>query len=103
MNRHSPVSKVIASSVLFATSLLAQHGALKGQWPTYGGDLGSTRYSPLDQINAANFKDLEIAWRFKTDNLGPRPEYNLQSTPLVVNGILYSTAGSRRAVIALDA
>src|SRR4029077_16205861 len=45
----------------------------------------------------------EIGWRFKTDKLGPRPEYNLESTPLVVNGILYSTAGSRRAVVALDA
>ncbi len=39
-----------------------------GEWPTYGGDLGHTRYSPLDQITADNFD----AWRFKTDNLGPR-------------------------------
>ena len=51
----------------------------------------------------ANFKKLEVAWRFKTDNLGPRPEYHLQSTPLMVNGVLYTTAGSRRAVVALDA
>ena len=54
----------------------AQTGAKNGEWPTYGGDLGNTRYSPLDQINAANFNKLEVAWRFKTDNLGPRPEYN---------------------------
>jgi quinoprotein glucose dehydrogenase len=72
-------------------------------WPTYGGDLGNTRYSPLDQITAANFSELDVAWRFKTENLGPSPEYVLQSTPLVVNGVLYSTAGSRRAVVALDA
>ena len=52
---------------------------------------------------AANFKDLEVAWRFKTDNLGPRPEFTFQSTPLMVNGVLYSTAGTRRAVIALNA
>ena len=72
-------------------------------WPTYGGDLANTRYSPLDQINAANFSELDVAWRFKTENFGPSPEYVLQSTPLVVNGVLYSTAGSRRAVVALDA
>ena len=65
--------------------------------------LASTRYSPLDQINAGNFGTLEVAWRLKTDNLGPRPEFNFQSTPLMVGGVLYTTAGSRRAVVALDA
>ncbi len=44
-----------------------------------------------------------MAWRFKTESLGPRPEYNYESTPLMVNGVLYTTAGSRRAVVALDA
>jgi quinoprotein glucose dehydrogenase len=82
---------------------MAQSGAQKGEWRTYGGDLGNTRYAPLDQINKENFSDLEVAWRFKTDSLGPRPEFNFQSTPLMVNGTLYSTAGSRRAVVALDA
>jgi quinoprotein glucose dehydrogenase len=81
----------------------AQSGARNGEWPTYGGDLGHTRYSPLDQITADNFKRLEIAWRFKTDNLGPRPEFQFESTPLMVNGVLYSTGGTRRAVVALDA
>src|SRR5215472_1786597 len=81
----------------------AQVKAKLGEWWTYGGDLASTRYSPLDQINKDNFKNLEVAWRFKTDFLGPRPEFNLQSTPLMVDGILYSTAGTRRAVVALDA
>src|SRR5438552_3691615 len=89
--------------LLCATSLLAQSGAKNGQWTTYGGDLGNTHYSPLDQINAGNFNKLEVAWRFKTDNLGPTPEYNMESTPLVANGVLYSTAGTRRAVVALDA
>ena len=42
-----------------------------GEWPTYGADLASTRYSPLDQINASNFNKLQIAFRFKTENLGP--------------------------------
>jgi quinoprotein glucose dehydrogenase len=73
------------------------------EWRTYGGDLASTRYAPLSQINKDNFNDLEVAWRFKTDALGPRLEYNLQSTPLMVGGVLYSTGGTRRAVFALDA
>jgi quinoprotein glucose dehydrogenase len=81
----------------------AQAGVNAGEWPTYGGDLGNTRYSPLDQISADNFSKLEVAWRFKTDNLGPRPEFQLEATPLMVKGVLYSTAGTRRAVIALDA
>ena len=80
-----------------------QTGTTNGEWRTYGGDLASTRYAPLDQINATNFNKLEVAWRFKTDILGPRPEFNFQSTPLMVNGVLYSTAGTRRAVVALDA
>src|SRR5438093_576677 len=74
-----------------------------GEWPTYGADLKSTRYRPLDQINASNFSKLEVAWRFKTDNLGPRPEFQFESTPLMANGVVYSTAGTRRSVIALDA
>ena len=73
------------------------------EWRTYGGDLASTRYSPADQITADNFNDLEVAWRIPTSNFGPTPEFNLQSTPLMVNGVLYSTAGVRRAVIAADA
>jgi quinoprotein glucose dehydrogenase len=81
----------------------AQTGTAKGEWPTYGGDLAHTRYAPLEQINADNFDKLEIAWRFKTDSLGPRPEYQFESTPLMVDGIVYSTAGTRRAVVALDA
>src|ERR1019366_3706511 len=62
-----------------------------------------TKYSPLDQINAANFNKLEVAWRFKTDNLGPRPEYKLEGTPLMVKGVIYTTGGTRRSVVALDA
>src|SRR5262249_41802323 len=84
-------------------STTAQSGTRNGEWRTYGGDLGHTRYAPLDQITAQNFNRLEVAWRFKTDNLGPRPEFQVESTPLMVNGVLYSTGGTRRAVVALDA
>ena len=73
------------------------------EWPTYGADLANTKYRPLDQIDATNFNKLEVAWRFKTDNLGTRPEFRLEGTPLMVNGVLYATAGTRRSVVALDA
>ena len=109
----SPVRRLL---VLGATSLLAlvlivrttvevsaQQGTENGEWRSYASDLASTRYSPLDQINSDNFNDLEIAWRLKTYNFGPQPEFNFQSTPLMVGGVLYTTAGSRRAVVAVDA
>jgi quinoprotein glucose dehydrogenase len=88
---------------LVALSAAAQQGAKNGEWRTYGGDLGNTHYSALDQISATNFDKLEVAWRFKTSNLGPRPEFNLESTPLMANGVLYAAAGTRRSVVALDA
>jgi quinoprotein glucose dehydrogenase len=94
----------------FATALILVVCTGRGQgsgptleWRTYGGDLRSTRYSEASQIDATNFAALQVAWRFKTDNLGPRPEFNLQSTPLMVKGRLYSTGGTRRSVVALDA
>src|SRR6476660_4744025 len=61
-----------------------------GEWQSYAGATRGTRYSPLDQINAQNFNDLEVAWRFKTDNLGTRPEYKLEGTPLMIGGVLYA-------------
>jgi glucose dehydrogenase len=73
-----------------------------GEWPHYTADMRGSRYSPLDQINGANFNTLEAAWRFKTDNLGPRPEFKLEGTPVMVNGVLYTTGGTRRSVVALD-
>ena len=86
-----------------AINVQSQSGTKNGEWRNYGGDQGSTRYAPLDQINADNFSKLEIAWRFKTDSLGPRPEFKFESTPLMIHGVLYSTGGSRRSVVALDA
>src|SRR5688572_33508104 len=103
---HSRGRVVLAAVALACTcaagSLRGQTGALNGEWRAYGGDPGHTRYAPLDQINATNFSKLTVAWRFKTDHLGPRPEFMFESTPVMANGVLYSTAGSRRAVVALD-
>jgi quinoprotein glucose dehydrogenase len=89
--------------VFCIVSLNAQTGAKNGEWLTYGADLGNTKYSALNQINAANFNKLKLAWRFHTENLGPRPEFNMEGTPLMAGGVVYSTAGSRRDVVALDA
>ena len=72
-------------------------------WTTYGANLASHRYSAADQITKDNFNRLGIAWRLKTDFLGPRPDTLYSATPLVVDRTLYTTAGMRRAVIALDA
>jgi quinoprotein glucose dehydrogenase len=73
-----------------------------GDWTHYTADVRGSRYAPLDQITASNFPKLEVAWRFKTDNLGTRPEYKLEGTPLAVKGVVYATGGTRRSVVALD-
>lgn len=99
--RHLFSAGILAVCVSLAA--LAQTGTREGEWRSYGGDLGHTRYAPLEQIDARNFDRLEVAWRFSTVNMGPMPEYRFQSTPLMVDGMLYTTGGSRRAVTALDA
>ncbi len=80
-----------------------QQGAGGGEWRYYGGDAGSTRYAALDQINRDNVASLEVAWRWQAANFGPAPEYNYRTTPLMVDGMLYATAGYRRTVVAIDA
>src|SRR3954453_17809153 len=102
----SSMTRLCLLALFVGTATVAMHGQWApkaGEWPTYGGDLASTRYSPLDQITPANFSKLQLAFRFKTENLGPRPEFQYQATPLMVNGRLFTTAGTRRAVVALDA
>jgi len=89
--------------VLTALAVSAQTRSKDGEWPSYAADLAGTRYRPLDQINASNFSKLEVAWTFKTDSIGNRKEFKLEGTPLMMNGVVYATAGSRRAAIALDA
>ncbi len=91
--------------VLLATfPALAQYGtSTMGEWRVNGGDAGSTRYSPLDQLNAANVKNLQVAWRWKAQNMGPSPQAAWEVTPLMVGGMLYVTAGTARTVVAIDA
>ena len=94
---------VFVAAIGMATVAPGQSRAKDSEWPTYGADLANSKYRPLDQINAANFGKLEVAWRFKTDNLGTRPEFRLEGTPLMVNGVIYASGGTRRSVVALDA
>src|SRR5438046_9826359 len=100
-SRHLP--PLIALVLVFAVTVVGVHGqsgAKNGEWPAYGGDKGHTRYSPLDQITADNFGKLTVAWRVKTDHLGPRPESNYESTPLTVNGVWDTTGARARAGVA---
>jgi quinoprotein glucose dehydrogenase len=83
--------------------ITAQQGARSGEWRVYGGDEGSTRYSPLEQINRDNIKNMKVAWVWKSDSLMPNPQNGSETTPIMVNGVLYFTMDQRRYVIAADA
>src|SRR5262245_66129070 len=96
-------ARAAASRMPSSSSANGLPSTTNGEWPYYTADLRGSRYSPLDQINGENFNKLEVAWRFKTDSLGTRPEYKLEGTPIVINGMLYATAGTRRSVVALKA
>src|SRR5581483_4876802 len=73
------------------------------EWRFFGSDTGATRYSPANQINAENVRNLRVAWRWSARNFGPRPATQMQVSPLIVNGVMYTTAGVNRDVVALDA
>jgi quinoprotein glucose dehydrogenase len=104
LNRRLMLSTTAAAMALVASPLRAQSQTHSDtDWPVYGGNLGYWRYKPLDQINATNFNQLQVAWQFKTDNLGTHPEFILECTPLMIKGRLYATGGSRRDVVCLDA
>ena len=104
--RTAPAALLVAAIAVLMPRVSGQStgqpSTKNGEWPMYTADLAGSKYSPLDQVNATNFSKLEVAWRFKTDNLGPRPETKLEGTPIMVKGMLYATAGTRRAVVALD-
>jgi quinoprotein glucose dehydrogenase len=102
LNR-ATIGSAAAGLLITAALAPAQWKPKDTEWPSYNADTMGSRYRPLDQINASNFSDLEVAWRFKTDSIGNRPEFKLEGTPLMVGGVVYATAGSRRAAIALDA
>ena len=80
MTRSALAALALAGGLMYMTAgpsgqATGQPSTKTGDWPAYAGDIRGTRYSPADQINASNFSKLEVAWRFKTDNLGTRPEF----------------------------
>ena len=77
-------------------------GTQNGEWRYWGGDAWSSHYSALDQIDASNFADLEVAWVWKGDNFGPSADNILRSTPIYADGKLFSVAGARRTVVSID-
>jgi len=91
-----------AASACDRAPVTVQPGAVAGEWRHWAGDAGSTRYAPLDQIDATNVGDLDIAWRWQARNFGPTPEAYYRVTPIYANGTLYATAGFRRAAVAID-
>ena len=92
----------ILGAFVATTPIDAQGTVPKGEWRYVGGDSSHTRYLPLDQINATNFENLQIAWIWRGDNFGPAVDFVFRSTPIYVDGILYTVAGARRTVAAID-
>jgi quinoprotein glucose dehydrogenase len=82
-----------------------QRGATGSEWRAYRAEEGSTAYSALDLINRDNVKNLQVAWTWKFDNYGGAASETVatETTPLMVNGVLYFTAGARRTVVAARA
>jgi quinoprotein glucose dehydrogenase len=105
----SPGAAASSASGAAASSLQGDGGpsaagaARDVEWPVYGGDLASHHYSPLDEIGRDNVASLRIAWRWHSGNFGPRPEARSEATPLMIGGVLYTTAGVTRNVVAIDA
>ncbi len=87
--------------ILCSTAVLGQYGAPDGEWHTWGGDHGFTRYSALDQINADNVANLEVVWRWRALPLRDRPDRNYKATPLLIDGVLYTPTGEHQ-IAAID-
>ncbi|MGH7699656.1 MAG: c-type cytochrome, partial [Gemmatimonadales bacterium] len=91
-----------ADIVAYLFRLNGVPAAADGEWRYWGGDAGSTRYSALDLITPDNAKDLRVAWRWTAPAFGSEAETYYRATPLYADGVLYTVAGERRGVIALD-
>src|SRR5688572_29950305 len=97
------LSAAIAMSATLDGQTSAGASKSDTEWRFFGGDAGATRYSSANQITAANVKDLRVAWRWSARNFGTRPANQMQVSPLIVNGVMYTTASANRDVVALDA
>ena len=94
---------VLLSLCCLAFPIRAQSGAKDGQWRHYAGDSGATKYAPLDLIDKDNARKLRIAWRWPSPDVEVRKKNLLkladlipfvhEPTPLMVNGVLYTSTG----------
>ena len=103
--RRTGLYLALALGALLAVPALAvaqERGNPYGEWRYQSADAWGTRYSPLDQVNAENFEDLEVAWIWRGDNFGPAPSTRSRSTPTYIDGTLYGAVGERRTVVAMD-
>lgn len=82
---------------------MEEEGSDSFEWVAYKGTNAANRYAPLDQIDASNVADLEIAWEFNAGPFGSEPESTSVTTPLMVNGRVFLTAGATRNVVAVNA
>src|SRR5690606_13616501 len=103
IRRAALAASVCAAALAGAQAQEGTDERLDVEWPVYGGSLYAQHYSPLDQIDASNVANLRVAWRWSAANFGPRPEGRTETTPLMVGGVLYATAGVTRNVVAIDA
>ena len=105
LRRRLGLGVILALVVLIATptqALAQERGNPYGEWRYQSADAWGTRFSPVDQIDGENFEDLEVAWLWRGNNFGPAPESTSRSTPSYIDGILYTVAGTRRTVVAMD-
>ena len=100
--RGAAVGGALGAFLATASPVAGQYGAADGEWRFYAGDGGHSQYTALDQIDAANVHELEVAWRWRAENSAARPFHNFESTPLMVDGVLYTSTGASE-VAAIDA
>jgi len=106
-HRISQLQQVVLVALALMTAPLSlsqaqDRGTPYGEWRYQSADSWGTRYSPVDQIDSSNFGNLEVAWTWQANNFGPEVDYQMKSTPTYIDGILYTVAGQRRTVVALD-
>ena len=83
-------SAALSSAALYAPLSRGSLGA-SSDWRHYGGSLGATRYSELDQIDRSNVSELKVAWIHATGDSRARPTTKIECTPIVVDGRMYLT------------
>lgn len=102
LDRKARAAVLLIIATIFLT-VAGQPGAKSGEWRFYAGDPGGRRYSPLDQITRDNVNKLKIAWSWKPRTSGESLERRSETTPIMIRGVLYFTAGFRRSVVAVNA